>query len=87
MSHIIKILLQQIIQRNVNSIENEFGNTQPGFRPGKGTRKGIFNLRMIFDKYLERNTEIYICFIDYEKVFNRPYHQKLMDTLKRMDIY
>ena len=86
MSHAIKVILQIIIQRNSNKIEREIGKTQSGFRPKKGTREGIFNLRMIFDKYTELDKNIYICFIDYEKVFDRVYHHKLKDTLKRINI-
>ena len=86
MSHAIKVILQIIIQRNSNKIEREIGKTQSGFRPKKGTREGIFNLRMIFDKYTELDKNIYICFIDYEKAVHRVYHHKLMDTLKRINI-
>ena len=51
MSHVIKVPLQIIMLRNAREFENETGVTQSGFRPRKGTREGIFNLRIILDKY------------------------------------
>ena len=48
------------------------------------TRQGIFNLRTISERYLEKHRDVYICFIEYEKVFDRVKHEKLCDTLKAM---
>ena len=56
-----------------------------GFREGKGTRDAIFQLRMIRERVLQMNTEkeipegktekkgrkIYLCFVDYQKAFDR----------------
>ena len=36
---------------------------------GKGTREGIFNFRMICERYSEVNQDVYACFIDCEKAF------------------
>ena len=86
MSHVMKILLRVIIARNTNTIERDIGETQSGFRQKIGTREGIFNLRIAFDRYLQVNKEIYICFIDYEKAFDRVFHTKLMNILKTLDM-
>ena len=47
-----------------------------------GTREGIFNLRTINERYLEKHKDVYICFIDYEKAFDRVKHEKLCEILK-----
>ena len=86
MSHVMKIVLKILIDRNTNTIEREIGETQSGFRQKIGTREGIFNLRTVFDRYLEVHKEVYICFIDYEKAFDRVYHSRLIEILKTMDI-
>ena len=43
----MKLILRILIDRNENRIESEFSSNQSGFRPGKGTREEIFNLRTI----------------------------------------
>ena len=67
MSHIMKALLKIILDRNEKKLEAEINKNQPGFWPGKGTREGIFNLKIIIQRYLEVPRPVSICFIDYEK--------------------
>ncbi|NNK27532.1 MAG: RNA-directed DNA polymerase, partial [Flavobacteriaceae bacterium] len=86
MSHLIKVILKVIIKRNETKIEKHIGITQSGFRSQVGTREGILNLRLILDKYLEIKKNLYICFIDYEKAFDKVKHTKLMDILKTTEI-
>ena len=64
MSHVTKVLLKVILQRNKTKIDVEISETQSGFRKGRGTREGIFNLRTINERYLEKGKDVYICFID-----------------------
>ena len=35
------------------------------------------------ERYLEKQKDIYICFIDYEKAFDRVNHDVLTDCLKK----
>ena len=86
MSHIIKVLLKAILQRNKTKIDVEISETQSGFRKGRGTREGIFNLRTINERYLEKGKDDYVCFIDYEKAFDRVNHEKLCEVLKSTGI-
>ena len=67
-------------------MEEEIGETQSGFRRGKGTREGIFNLRTILERYLEVQRDVYVCFIDYEKAFDRVYHDEIMKCFKMIDM-
>ena len=68
MTHVTKLL--QDIKRIMAKINKEVSGLQSGFRPGIGMREGIFNLRSICERVLEVGKEVYICFIDYTKVFN-----------------
>ena len=54
MSHVAKLLLRIIMERIKNKIEDEISDNQNGFRKGKGTREGIFNMRTIGERYLEK---------------------------------
>ena len=86
MSNVTKIILRVLMVRNSRIFDREAGRTQSGFRKGMGTREGIFNFRNIVEKLLEKHKKIYICFIDYEKAFDRVYHGKLMKIIKKYEI-
>ena len=82
MSHVTKILLKIILYRNSAAINREICENQSGFRNGKGTQERIFNLRTIIERYLEKQKDVYICFIDYEKASDRVNYEKLIEKLK-----
>ena len=86
MCHTLKLLLLIILIRITNKINVNVGPEQAGFRKDSGTREGIFNLRLITEKYLEKQKDIYACFIDYSKAFDTVKHQELLQCLKTTDI-
>ena len=51
-------------------VEQELPDVQAGFRKGRGTRGQIANIRWIIEKAREFRKNIYLCFIDYAKVFD-----------------
>lgn len=51
-----------------------------------GTREGIFNMRMVQERYLEVNKDVYICFIDYEKAFDRVDQEKMIECLRNIGV-
>ena len=50
MSHVTRLLPKIIQQRMANKIDKKVSRLQSGFRPGTGTREGIFNLRTICER-------------------------------------
>ena len=86
MSHVTKLLLKIIQQRIANKIDKEVNRLQCGFRPGTGTREGIFNLRTICERANDVQKDVYICFIDYTKAFDRVKHLKLIECLSEIGI-
>ena len=47
----------------------------------------MFNLRIIIQRYLEVQKPVFICFIDYEKEFDRVYHDIIiMQCLDHVDM-
>jgi len=86
MSHGMKDLLKIILDRNEKKLEAEISENQSGSRPGKGTREGIFNLRIIIQRYLEVQKPVIICVIDYEKAFDHAYHDRIMQYLDHIDM-
>ena len=67
-------------------MNRELPDVQAGFRKSRGTRDQIANIRWIMEKAREFQKNIYLCFIDYAKVFDCVDHKKLWKTLKEMGI-
>ena len=75
-----------IEQRIVKKIESEASSLQHGFRSGSGTREGIFNLIAVCEQVIDLGKDVYICFIDYTKVFDRVKHSKIIECLSEIGI-
>ena len=58
-SHASKVLLHLIKRRLTPIIEIQLGDSQTGFRKGKGTRDAIFQLRMISDEWRYPYRDLY----------------------------
>src|SRR5206468_679923 len=95
-SHASKALLHVIKRRITPIIERQLGDSQMGFRKGKGTRDAIFQLRRISERITQMNKEkeiqgkmttkkkkIYLCFVDYQKAFDRVRHDKLAEVMEK----
>ena len=84
MNHVTKLHLKIIQQRMANKIDKEVSRLQSGFRPGTDTREGIFNLRTICERATDVQKDVYICFIDYTKAFDRVRHVKMIECLSEI---
>ena len=74
-SKIIAKILRRRIERK---FEDVLGENQFGFRRGNGTR----DARITAERSLEIDEELCICFIDWQKAFDRVNWTKLMQILK-----
>src|SRR5438034_432023 len=74
MSDIIKVILRILMQRMRNKIRPEIDKTQCGFMNDAGTRKAIFIPRNICERTIEVNKNLYLCFIDFTKAFDKVRH-------------
>src|SRR5438132_8374760 len=81
-----KILIQLIKKRITPIIERQLSESQLGFRKGKGARDAIFKLRMIGERTLKMGRKLYLCFVDYQKAFDRVKHNKLRDVMAKVGI-
>ena len=70
-------ILQGRLQKYMNC---ELPDVQAAFRKGRGTRVQIANIRWIMEKAREFQKNIYFCFIDYAKAFDRVDHNKLENS-------
>src|SRR5258708_23740608 len=98
-SHASKVLLHLIKRRITPIIERQLGESQMGFRKGKGTRDAVFQLRMISEKITDMDIEkvkkrkktkerkkLYLCFVDYQKAFDRVKHDKLVEVMEKAGV-
>ena len=67
-------------------MNHELPDVNAGFRKGRGNGDQIANKCWIIKKVREFQRNIYLCFIDYAKVFDCVDHNKLWKTLKEMGI-
>ena len=81
MSHIKKVW-EIFIEARVRETTN-IANNQFGFRPGKSTTEPIFALRMLQEKYRERNKELHVVFVDFEKAYDRVPRELIWWSLRK----
>jgi hypothetical protein len=84
--HASKIMLKILTKRIESKVEGFIGKNQFGFRKGRGTRDAIGVLRMLCERSIENDNDIYICFVDFEKAFDRVNWVIMMDILKNLGV-
>ena len=85
--HITKIILRILLLRARSSITPMVGREQFGFVKDAGTRNAIFVVRNIMERAVKMQKDVYMCFIDYSKAFDKVRHSELFEELKNLDIY
>lgn len=86
MYHALKLFLKIIQQRTYTKIEQNISSSQFGFRNGLGTRKALFCLQILIQRSRDLNKNSYICFIDFEKAFDKIHHAKLIEVLEKIGL-
>ena len=79
---IVKIFGSAIINRIRVGMDNKLRNEQAGYRQGRNTTEQIFVLRNIIEQVIEWNSNLYICFVDFEKAFDSVHRETLWKLLK-----
>ena len=67
-SHPSKVVLKIILNRLKPQAEKVIAEEQAGFRAGWSTTEQIFNLRILCEKYIQHQQEV---FVDFKKAFDR----------------
>ena len=63
---IVENVLEKIIRKLVNVDEMQFG-----IMPRKGTADAVFILGRLQDEYIDKESKLFICIVDLDKVFRR----------------
>ena len=85
-SHVSEIMLRILARRLETRAESYISDSQFGFRKGVGTRDAIGVVRMLCEKSLEIGNDVYICFVDFEKAFDRVNWSKMMEILNDIGV-
>ena len=86
MSHVTKLVLRIVINRIRGRTLDEIAPVQYGFMPDKGTGNAIFVLRRLVERSVEKQRNVYTCFIDYSKAFDTVKHESLVEVLQSQDV-
>ena len=74
-SHPSKVMLKIILNRLKPQAEEIIAEEQAGFRARRSTTEQIFNLRILCEKYLQNQQNLYHVFIVFKKAFDRVWHE------------
>ena len=85
-SHPSKVLMKIILNRSKSQAEKIIAEEQAGFRAGRSTTEQIFNPRILCEKYLQHQQDLYRVFIDFKKTFDGVWHAALWATMKKYNI-
>ena len=84
--HPSKVMLKIILNRLKPQAERIIAEEQAGFRARRSTTEQIFNLRILGEKYLQHQQDLYHVFIDFKKALDRVWHAALWATMKKYNI-
>lgn len=85
-SHPSKVMLRIILNRLKPIAEELLAEEQAGFRAGRSTVEQIFNCRVMIEKHLEHQRQLYHNFIDFKKAFDRVWHDGLWQVMRSFNI-
>ena len=85
-SHVTKLVLRTVINRIRGRTLDEIEPVQYGFMPDKGTGNGIYVLRRLVERSVEKQRDLYTCSIDYSKAFDTVKYESLVELLQSLDV-
>ena len=85
-SHPSKEMLCIILNHLKSKAEELLSEEQVGFRAGWSTMEQIFNCRVLIEKHLQHQRDLFHNFIDFKKAFNQVWHNGLWHVLRGFNI-
>ena len=69
-----------------NKLHPEINECQYGFMPDKGTRNAVFTLKNLGQRAIEMKKDLFSCYIDYKKAFDKVKHNEMICMLDQIGI-
>ena len=85
-SHPSKVMLCIILNHLKSKAEELLSEEQACFRARWSTVEQIFNCRILFEKHLQHQRDLFHNFIDFKKAFNWVWHNGLWHVLRGFNI-
>ncbi|GFR70089.1 endonuclease-reverse transcriptase [Elysia marginata] len=85
-SHPSKVMLRVILSRLKPKAEEILAEEQAGFRAGRSTVEQIFNCRILIEKHMQHQRDLFHNFIDFKKAFDMVWHDGLWHVLRGLNI-
>ena len=79
-------MLKIILNRLKPQAEKIIAEEQAGFRAGRSTTEQVFNLRILCEKYLQHQQDLYHVFIDFKKASDRVWNAAWWATMRKYNI-
>ena len=79
-------MLKILLNRLKPEAEKIIAEEQAGFLPGRSTTEQICNLRILCERYLQHQHDLYHVFIDFKKAFDIVWHEALWATMRLYNI-
>ena len=76
-------MLKITLNRLQPQAEEIIAEEQAGFRAGRSTTEQVLNLRILCEKYLQHQQNLYHVFIDFKKAFDRVWHEASWATMRK----
>ena len=80
-------MLEITLNRLKPHAEAIIAEEQTGFRAGRSTTEQIFNPRILCERYLQHQQDLFHVFIDFKKAFDRVWHAALWATMRTYNIH
>ena len=81
-SHPSEIILRVMLNRLKAKAKELLAEEQAGFRPGRNAVEEIFNSRVIIEKHIQHQRDLFHNFTDFKKAFDRVWHAGLWQVLR-----
>ena len=85
-SHTSKMLLRIILNRLTLQAEEILADEQAGFRKNRSTTEQILNCRILMEKHMDQQRQVYRNFIDFKKSFDIVWHEGLWHVMSEFCI-
>ena len=79
-------MLKVLLNNLKSKVEEIIAEEQAGFRVGRSTTEQIFNLRILCEKYLQHQQNLYHVFTDFKKAFDTVWHAALWAIMWKYNI-